>query len=332
MVPSISDELDVAQIVQSLVVPDPSVPLGSLGSAVPGSFPIEALLELAQVRGPGLLDGLLSEEPGPSELSHSLAARFSQYVRRHNQYLEVTLEHQGLLASEYESLLAELQRILRSHVGPEVMAAGVHRLLASHHRRLEALVRGLWPGPSSAEAFVDSEPVCEEYSPDLQLAVLGIHPSDLSEPVLDVGCGTEGALVHHLREQGVDAMGIDLSATGEPPLVQADWMTFAFGESRWGSVIAHLSFTNHFVLQDRVSEEHAERYALVYMKILRSLRDGGAFYYAPGVPFIEQHLPGHFQVTRYPVATMAGPPAALSELPVPRWQETLCSVRVRRLR
>jgi hypothetical protein len=109
-------------------------------------------------------------------------------------------------------------------------------------------------------------------------------------------------------------------------------MTFAYGDRRWGSILAHMSFTNHFVLQDRWSDEQAERYALVYMKILRALAPGGAFHYAPGVPFIEQHLPANLQVTRQPVATMAGPPAGGSEVLVAAWQQTLCAVRVRRLR
>ena len=324
-------DADIVGIIATLLVPALDVPLTDLGRAVPSGSAVQALLEVMQGEGSALLDWVAADEQGPGELSRALAEHFCRYVRRHNQYLELGLDHRALLAELYDSVLDDIRRLVRLDLGAEALTNRLGQLLARHYASLEAMVRGLGSGQGTPEAFLESEPVCAEYSVTLQLAVLGVHPADLHQPVLDIGCGTEGALVHYLREHGVNAVGIDLSVPGEPPLIQADWMTFAYGDGRWGSILAHMSFTNHFVLQDRWSEEQAERYGLVYMKILRALAPSGAFYYAPGVPFIEQHLPDKFQVTRQPVVTMAGPPAGNSQLQVAAWQQTLCAVRVRRL-
>jgi hypothetical protein len=89
-----------------------------------------------------------------------------------------------------------------------------------------------------------------------------------------------------------------------------------------------MSFTNHFVLHDRGADEQAERYGLAYMRMLRSLKAGGAFHYAPSVPFIERLLPSQFQVTCHPVASMAGPPEGGTLRPEARWHEVLFAVRV----
>jgi hypothetical protein len=69
------------------------------------------------------------------------------------------------------------------------------------------------------------------------------------------------------------------------------------------------------------------------MRILRSLKPGGSFYYAPAVPFIERHLPDEFLVTRRPVAALSGPETGAGEQPSEeRWHELVCAVRVHKHR
>ena len=50
------------------------------------------------------------------------------------------------------------------------------------------------------------------YSPELQLAVLGLSIDAMREPILDVGCGEEAALVRFLRNAKKRASGIDRDA------------------------------------------------------------------------------------------------------------------------
>ncbi len=146
-----------------------------------------------------------------------------------------------------------------------------------------------------------TETVSHEYSPALQLKILGLDPERLSGPVLDVGCGAGAALVHHLRKAGLEATGIDRDVQSDVAL-KADWLVYGYGEKRWGTVISHLGFSLHFLNRHLSGSAEAERYARVYMAILRSLEVGGVFAYTPALPFIEEHLPkGMFRVEPVPL-------------------------------
>ena len=85
-------------IIATLLVPALDVPLPDLGRAVPSGSAVQALLEVMQGEGSALLDWVAADEQGPGELSRALAEHFCRYVRRHNQYLELGLDHRALLA------------------------------------------------------------------------------------------------------------------------------------------------------------------------------------------------------------------------------------------
>jgi hypothetical protein len=141
--------------------------------------------------------------------------------------------------------------------------------------QLAALVRGQFSGQVV-------EVVCSEYSPELQLRVLGLE--EVRGPALDVGCGQQRGLVSALRGRGISAEGID-RVHGD------DWLRYAYGLDRWGTVVSHHGFSLHFLHHHLRPGTSALSYARVYMDILRSLQVGGVFAYAPGLPFIEAMLP-----------------------------------------
>jgi hypothetical protein len=323
--------VDIQGVLERLLVPPPTVPLSALGQLTADSgFPARQLLEYVVEQRVAVLNLVATGDEGLRGLACTLAERLAAYFRGHNQFLHLELEQGIALEGLCRASLERLRATLLSGPKASDLVTRLAGVLEKHFQAVDRFVHGLWSGPAVAQAFVDCEPTCDEYSAALQLEVLGIDPTDLRQPVLDVGCGSQGALVEHLRQRGIEAVGIDLAAGGESPLFQADWMTYPFGEARWGTLIAHMSFTNHFVLHDRGADEQAERYGLTYMRMLRSLEVGGAFYYAPGVPFIERLLPSQFQVTRHPVASMAGPPKGTG--PAARWHEVLFAVRVLRRR
>ena len=99
---------------------------------------------------------------------------------------------------------------------------------------------------------------CSEYSPELQIAVLGIDLKHIKQPVLDIGCGTQGNLVNFLNNQNIEAYGFDRFTIADANLTNSDWLEIA--------------------------------YAKTYMAILQSLKKGGSFYYAPDLAFIEIYL------------------------------------------
>jgi len=131
---------------------------------------------------------------------------------------------------------------------------------------------------------------CSEYPSDLQMNILNIKLKDLIEPVLDIGCGRELNLVNYLRDNGIEAYGIDRFDNENPFYTKTDWLEYNFEMEKWGSLISNLGFSNHFIHHNQRVDGNYREYAQKYMDILSSLKIGGSFYYAPDLPFIEKHL------------------------------------------
>ena len=131
---------------------------------------------------------------------------------------------------------------------------------------------------------------CSEYPPDLQLSILNIDLKTLLEPVLDIGCGRELNLVNYLRDNGIEAYGIDRFDNINPYYYKTDWLEYNFELEKWGCLISNLGFSNHFIHHNLRVDGNYREYAQKYMDILSSLKIGGSFYYAPDLPFIEKHL------------------------------------------
>jgi len=175
------------------------------------------------------------------------------------------------------------------------------------------------PDPDAFERSLEA--VCAEYSPELQLRLLGLDPQRVESPVLDLGCGASASLVHYLRARGLPGVvGVDREAPAGTGLIRASWFDVPLPPGTWGTVIAHQSFSLHFVHAHLRSADRAERHARRTMEILGSLRVGGRFAYAPGLPFLERLLPAErFRVVTRPVpledaglvgAALAAGPAA----------------------
>ncbi len=82
-------------------------------------------------------------------------------------------------------------------------------------------------------------------------------------------------------------------------MIQADWLEAPLEPGAWGTVISHMAFSNHFQFHHRYRHGSVEPYARRYMAVLRALRPGGSFCYAPGLPFIEAYLaPERFRLSR----------------------------------
>ena len=131
---------------------------------------------------------------------------------------------------------------------------------------------------------------CSEYPSDLQMNILNIKLKDLIEPVLDIGCGRELNLVNYLRDNDIEAYGIDRFDNENPFYTKTDWLEYNFEMEKWGSLISNLGFSNHFIHHNLRVDGNYREYAQKYMDILSSLKIGGSFYYAPDLPFIEKHL------------------------------------------
>lgn len=218
-----------------------------------------------------------TDKAARADLIDSFTARALRYFRRHNQFLQVSDEQQRLLNALHEHLLDELA----------APTADIRGVFNTYRQALAELVRGLAATNGSTE-FVYSEPVCSEYTPVLQLQMLGVAVADLREPILDLGCGEQAALVRFLREQGLETVGIDIEVEPGPFLHRADWFSFELGEHRWGTILSHQGFSLHFLHHHLRRNGHPERYARRFMEILRTLKPDGRFLYTPRLPFFEE--------------------------------------------
>lgn len=151
---------------------------------------------------------------------------------------------------------------------------------------------------------------CEEYSPELQLDILGLEPETLLEPVLDLGCGEHGHLVEYLLEMGIEAVGADRWAPQRPEFFRNDWFDLDLSGYRWGTVIAHQSLSTHFLYHHSLQTPFAEHLARLFMDVLNALIPGGRFCYSPGLDFFEPLLQSRsdLKMQTIPITPLAGMP------------------------
>lgn len=167
----------------------------------------------------------------------------------------------------------------------------VNRIVMKHQLKLRSILGTIdelriFP---KYEKFVISIP-CSEYDAEFQLNILNINLEKIKEPILDLGCGSNAKLVCYLRGLSIEAYGIDRIIKSTSHVIKADWFEYKFKPNYWGTIISHLSFTNHFKRNHFKKNGNHIAYARKYMELLDSLKPGGEFYYTPDLPFIEQFL------------------------------------------
>lgn len=220
---------------------------------------------------------------------------------RVNQYFSFNTES----VNELKAVYGELNRKIRglNHNASQTELNAVSR---DHYSNLcDWLVHtNAFAGKMYSSDQEYAKPVaCSEYTPDLQLDILHIDLKNLLEPILDVGCGRELNLVNYLRDNGMEAYGMDRFDNENPFYLKADWLEYYFETGKWGSIISNLGFSNHFIHHNLRADGNFREYAQKYMEILQSLKTGGSFYYAPDLPFIEKHLDkSEYQFSSFPIA------------------------------
>ncbi len=229
-----------------------------------------------------------------AQLNSRLARESRWLFQKVNQFNQLSEQDLKLLTTLVDDWLNALHKALvAANSATECLELLLPRN-AAHVRELSALL--------TRSAQPNERIHSEEYSADTQLGVLRLQGVTLVQPVLDVGCGRDADLVKWLRRMHVNAVGFDLFDSGTLGCLVADWFEFPFVPEQFGTIIAHLSFSLHFLHQHLRPDGEARRYALQYMTILRSLRHGGCFAYAPGLPFIEGILPSdQFAVRKYAI-------------------------------
>jgi len=229
-----------------------------------------------------------------------------QYTYRRNQYINYPHEYETLLHAEYRDFFIQIKTLLETVDSPESIAGAFGPILSQHHERLSLILASYCvtyqETPLTKSGLLQSVP-CEEYSAPLQLQILNIDLPNLREPILDIGCGSDGHIVRYLRQQGLSAFGMDRLAPSESGFIQKDWFDIEVSQS-WGTIIAHQSISTHFIYNHLHNSKIAKNYARLFLALLTSLEITGELYYAPGLPFFEAELEEieQYVISKTPIA------------------------------
>ena len=200
---------------------------------------------------------------------------------------------------DLRKIYSELFAAIRAGTDPP------EELSKQHYAKLKDWLKTKNPFAEKLYGDLDEQvkPVpCSEYRAKLQIDILHLDMASLKPPVLDVGCGRQGQFVHYCRQLGIESVGIDRYTFDDPGFITADWLEFEYGTDKWGAIVSHLGFSNHFHHHHLREDGNYLEYGRVYMKILHALKVEGRFYYAPALPFIESYLDGRqFSLTKYDV-------------------------------
>jgi len=212
-----------------------------------------------------------------------------------NQYYTFGAQAREALKNLYVELFANLKR----------HTSEIDSIAEAHYKNIKNWLQESNPYAEklySAKGEMIQPVVCAEYTPGLQTEVLHIDIDKLMGPVLDIGCGKQGSLVIFLRNLGMDATGLDRFSFSDDYLMNADWLEFEYGIEKWGTILSNLGFSNHFKHHHLREDGNPIAYARKYIEILKSLKIGGSFHYAPDLPFIELYLDKQqFQVEKFEI-------------------------------
>ena len=231
-----------------------------------------------------------------------------RYTYQRNQFINFAKAYDELLNAEYEDFFNQIKALLDSVDSADALTRSFGVVLSRHHERLRLILAshcvayqedGLKGNP-----LLQTVP-CEEYSAPFQLRLLNINLAELTEPVLDIGCGSAGTLVNFLRSKGYTAFGVDRLAPASPYFFGQDWFDFDYAGRAWGTIIAHQSLSTHFIYNHLHNSTSADRYANLYLTIISSLQPSGEFCYAPGLPFFEDQVAelGSYSITKAAIST-----------------------------
>lgn len=209
---------------------------------------------------------------------------------RVNQYYHFSSEARNRLRDIYARLFDLLQQ---KTLTPEEISQQHYENIRCWLKENNAFAEKIYDPEEQTVATVP----CFEYTPALQIEILQIDVEHILQPVLDIGCGSGAHLVGYLTALGIEAYGIDRFKFSQTNIQTADWLEYDYGTAKWGTIISHMGFSNHFIHHNLRQDGDFLLYARTYMKILQSLQSGGSYHYAPDLPFIEKYLDrGRFEV------------------------------------
>jgi len=240
-----------------------------------------------------LYQGINTEEKIQS-LSGSLYNYFATECVHNNQYASLSNATINKINLIYRDLILSLRNLSLQNNSVN----NLEPIVSDHRNRLIEALRQNTHSKDQKQIFIP----CSEYTGEFQVQLLRLKDIAMLEPMIDIGCGRQHQLITYLRTHGYEkTYGIDQYASDDKRIFRCNWFDFNFHLDTWGTVLAHMSFSNHFRRSILNQDEERGIYQEKYHEILNSLISGGCFIYSPSLRCIENGIDtSRYSVTYYP--------------------------------
>ncbi|ADY13866.1 hypothetical protein SpiBuddy_2045 [Sphaerochaeta globosa str. Buddy] len=212
-----------------------------------------------------------------------------------NQYVSLSKDTIDSLNILYRELVLHLRGLALEN---RTLQDDLEIIVQRHRAKLISALKHNSYNKNQDQLFIP----CAEYSGSFQFHLLHLGDCLLKQPILDVGCGKKHQLLSYLEEKGFEELyGLDQYHSDEHRIFCGNWFDYHFLQSTWGSVIAHMSFSNHYRRSLINQDSDTVLYTMKYLEILDSLIVGGLFIYSPAVRTIEETLDRQrYSITYFP--------------------------------
>ena len=233
----------------------------------------------------------INTETKINQFTGTLYNHFVNECVMNNQYICLSREYYDKIFDIYKMLINKLKDITAYNN----LEDKIRSIVKEHRIRLIEII--------NKPSVIDNSEViipCSEYSYNLQVSILRINETNIREPIIDIGCGKHANLIKELEKRYNNVYGIDQYINDKSNVICENWFDFNFKSNTWGTIIAHMSFTNHYRRSISFSSPELNNYSNKYVEILESLKDGSYFIYTPSIPEVEDELDeDKFEIRKY---------------------------------
>lgn len=288
----LDSQLDYNQALSLFYLEDDKTPLKLSRKTI--DFLIEHQFEMS------VFYAQLVEDEQVEEFVMTIATKVIQKFIRANQFLHFSQPDYENLATIYQQLIFKIVKLGKGS------KTKLEKWMNQHYQDLKSFLIQT----NHYHIFENYQQeknipyvACSEYSSSLQWKILHLNPTTIVSPILDIGCGTQAHFVLDCQQRNLEAYGFDRSIEDEGQFVfQGDWLMFDYGTQKWGTILSHMAFSNHFAHHHFKKDGNYRDYARVYLRILESLQKGGTFVYSPDLPFMEGLLDKEiYQIDKYQI-------------------------------
>lgn len=239
---------------------------------------------------------LLNDDEQINRLISNTVEKTMKIFQNSNQYISFRDKDKAILQTMYKNMLMKFEREYLNK--GTITEKEIYKYFNEHHKNLKKFLK-ITNGENLFEKYRLNKNIplviCEEYTAKLQIEILGLDVENLQEPIIDVGCGKDFRLVKLLREKGYKAYGLDRIESKEEFIIKSNWMDYMFEEKKWGTIISHMAFSNHFNHHHFRKDGKYVDFMKKYVEMLKSLKLNGVLTYSPGIEVVEEIIKSHYK-------------------------------------